>query len=223
MFELNLRKIHNKYYLTMGSGITYEYGTTNMVKNQPRNLGTKTYFNTYMFKPNRKILALVSSRPYLKEIVLLSIDYLESKFGKDRKNLFRLAYILSGMYGADLIKTIIKQAISICFDPEDAGTEVAVVEKIIGTIDMGEKTKFNLGKDVCLPFASNIFLEPWTKEYYSNLVQQYDRNMFYIHLVDSMASMEKYAILDTTLSWAHCNEGADVWLDRNRKFMNKYA
>ena len=89
-------------------------------------------------------------------------------------------------------------------------------------VDMGNKVKFNLKNGVCLPFASNIFLEPWVKEYYSNLIQQYDRNVFYIHLIDSMASMEKYDILDTTLSWAHCNESSDVWIDRNRKFNEKY-
>ena len=204
------------------SSIAYKFATSGMVIDQPRNLGTKCYFSTYMFKPNRKVLALVLSRPYLKEIVLLTIDYLESKFGKDRKNLFRLAYVLSGMYGIDLINTIITQAMSIYYSSNNIADEKAMVEKTVATINMGNKVKFNLKNGVCLPFASNIFLEPWVKEYYSNLIQQYDRNVFYIHLIDSMAAMGKYGILDTTLSWAHCNESSDVWAERNKKFNEKY-
>lgn len=221
MSNLNIGRIHLKYNISTLPDV-YKCGIGGMVVDQPRNLGTKCYFSTYMFKPNRKVLAMVLSRPYLREIVLLAIDYLESKFGKDRKNLFRLTYILAGMYGLDLIYTIMMQAISIYCCEEDIANEKAVVERIIETIDMGNKTKFNLGNGVCLPFASNIFLEPWVKEYYSNLIQQYDRNVFYIHLVDSIASINRYNILDTTLSWAHCNESADVWMDRHRKFMEKY-
>lgn len=221
MFNFDIRRIHNRYNINI-SYDTYRSIPNGIVVDQPRNLGTKCYFNTYMFKPNRKVLALVLSRPYLREIVLLTIDYLESKFGKDRKNLFRLAYVLSGMYGIDLINTIITQAMSIYYGCNDFADEKAIVEKTIATINMGNKVKFNLRNGVCLPFASNIFLEPWVKEYYSNLIQQYDRNVFYIHLIDSMASMEKYDILDTTLSWAHCNESSDVWIDRNRKFNEKY-
>lgn len=221
MFNSDIRKIHIRYMIDMSS-IAYKFATSGIVVDQPRNLGTKCYFSTYMFKPNRKVLALVLSRPYLREIVLLTIDYLESKFGKDRKNLFRLAYVLSGMYGIDLINTIITQAMSIYYGSNDVTDEKAMVEKAIAAIDMGNKVKFNLKNGVCLPFASNIFLEPWVKEYYSNLIQQYDRNVFYIHLIDSMASMEKYGILDTTLSWAHCSESSDVWMDRNKKFNEKY-
>lgn len=221
MFSYNAIRLHNKYGILMPSA-TYRSVRNGVVVDQPRNLGTKCYFNTYMFKPNRKVLALVLSRPYFKEIVLFTIDYLESKFGKDRKNLFRLAYVLSGMYGIDLINTIITQAMSVYYYDDNVTDEKAMVEKTIAAIDMGKKVKFNLGSDVCLPFASNIFLEPWVKEYYSNLINQYDRNVFYVHLIDSMASMERYSILDTTLSWAHCTEGADVWMDRNRNFMEKY-
>ena len=221
MFNFDIRRIHTRYRISIPS-IMYKSASNGMVVDQPRNLGTKCYFSTYMFKPNRKVLALVLSRPYLREIVLLAIDYLESKFGKDRKNLFRLAYVLSGMYGIDLINTIITQAMSIYYSVGDIFDEKGVVEKAIATIDMGNKVKFNLKNGVCLPFASNIFLEPWTKEYYSNLIQQYDQNVFYIHLIDSMASMEKYNILDTTLSWAHCSEPSEVWVDRNRKFNEKY-
>lgn len=221
MFNFDIRRIHTKYRISIPS-IIYKSASNGMVVDQPRNLGAKCYFSIYMFKPNRKVLALVLSRPYLREIVLLAIDYLESKFGKDRKNLFRLAYVLSGMYGIDLINTIITQAMSIYYSVGDIFDEKATVEKAIATIDMGNKVKFNLKNGVCLPFASNIFLEPWVKEYYSNLIQQYDQNVFYIHLIDSMASMEKYNILDTTLSWAHCSESSDVWMDRNRKFNEKY-
>lgn len=221
MFSFNIMRLHSKYFIDTDSA-RYRPSMNGIVVDQPRNLGTKCYFNTYMFKPNRKVLALVLSRPYLMEIVLLAIDYLESKFGKDRKNLFRLTYILSGMYGIDLINTIIMQAISVYCGEDDIANEKAIVEKTIATIDMGDKVKFNLKNGVCLPFASNIFLEPWTKEYYANLVSQYDRNVFYIHLIDSMASMKKYNIIDTTLSWAHCNEPSEVWMDRNRKFMEKY-
>lgn len=221
MSNLSIERIHLKYNVITSSAV-YKYGISGMVVDQPRNLGTKCYFSTYMFKPNRKVLAMVLSRPYLREIVLLAIDYLESKFGKDRKNLFRLTYILAGMYGLDLIHTIMMQAISIYYGEEDIANDKEMVERIIATIDMGDKTKFNLGNGVCLPFASNIFLEPWVKEYYSNLIQQYDRNVFYIHLVDSIASINRYGILDTTLSWAHCNESSDVWMDRHRKFMEKY-
>lgn len=221
MSSYNTIRLHNKYGILMPSA-TYRSVRNGVVVDQPRNLGTKCYFNTYMFKPNRKVLALVLSRPYFKEIVLLTIDYLESKFGKDRKNLFRLAYVLSGMYGIDLINTIITQAMSVYYCDDNVTDEKAMVEKTIAAIDMGKKVKFNLGSGVCLPFASNIFLEPWVKEYYSNLINQYDRNVFYVHLIDSMASMERYSILDTTLSWAHCTEGADVWMDRNRNFMEKY-
>lgn len=221
MFNFDIRRIHTRYNINISYDI-YKSIPNGIVLDQPRNLGTKCYFNTYMFKPNRKVLALVLSRPYLREIVLLTIDYLESKFGKDRKNLFRLAYVLSGMYGIDLINTIITQAMSIYYGCNDVADEKAVVEKTVATINMGDKVKFNLKNGVCLPFASNIFLEPWVKEYYSNLIQQYDRNVFYIHLIDSMASMEKYDILDTTLSWAHCSESSDVWIDRNRKFNEKY-
>lgn len=221
MFSFDIRRLNTRYHINIPSDI-YRSASNGIVVDQPRNLGTKCYFNTYMFKPNRKVLALVLSRPYLREIVLLTIDYLESKFGKDRKNLFRLAYVLSGMYGTDLIKTIITQAMSIYYGCNDVAEEKAIVEKTIATINMGNKVKFNLKNGVCLPFASNIFLEPWVKEYYSNLIQQYDRNVFYIHLIDSMASMEKYDILDTTLSWSHCSESSDVWVDRNRKFNEKY-
>lgn len=221
MFSFDIRRINTRYRINMPSDI-YRSASNGIVVDQPRNLGTKCYFNTYMFKPNRKVLALVLSRPYLREIVLLMIDYLESKFGKDRKNLFRLAYVLSGMYGIDLINTIMTQAMSIYYNHDDAADEKAMVEKTIATINMGDKVKFNLKNGVCLPFASNIFLEPWVKEYYSNLIQQYDRNVFYIHLIDSMASMEKYDILDTTLSWAHCSESSEVWMDRNKKFNEKY-
>lgn len=221
MFNFDIRRIHTRYNINISYDI-YKSIPNGIVLDQPRNLGTKCYFNTYMFKPNRKVLALVLSRPYLREIVLLTIDYLESKFGKDRKNLFRLAYVLSGMYGIDLINTIITQAMSIYYGCNDVADEKAVVEKTVATINMGDKVKFNLKNGVCLPFASNIFLEPWVKEYYSNLIQQYDRNVFYIHLIDSMASMEKYDILDTTLSWANCSESSDVWIDRNRKFNEKY-
>lgn len=221
MFNFDIRRIHTRYRINIPSDI-YRSVSNGIVVDQPRNLGTKCYFNTYMFKPNRKVLALVLSRPYLMEIVLLTIDYLESKFGKDRKNLFRLAYVLSGMYGIDLINTIITQAMSIYYGSNDVADEKAIVEKTIATIDMGNKVKFNLKNGVCLPFASNIFLEPWVKEYYSNLIQQYDRNVFYIHLIDAMASMEKYDILDTTLSWAHCSESSDVWINRNKEFNEKY-
>lgn len=221
MFNFDIRRIHTRYNINISYDI-YKSIPNGIVLDQPRNLGTKCYFNTYMFKPNRKVLALVLSRPYLREIVLLTIDYLESKFGKDRKNLFRLAYVLSGMYGIDLINTIITQAMSIYYGCNDVADEKAVVEKTVAIINMGDKVKFNLKNGVCLPFASNIFLEPWVKEYYSNLIQQYDRNVFYIHLIDSMASMEKYDILDTTLSWANCSESSDVWIDRNRKFNEKY-
>lgn len=221
MFSFDIRRLNTRYRINIPSDI-YRSASNGIVVDQPRNLGTKCYFNTYMFKPNRKVLALVLSRPYLREIVLLTIDYLESRFGKDRKNLFRLAYVLSGMCGIDLIKTIITQAMSIYYGCNDVAEEKAIVEKTIATINMGNKVKFNLKNGVCLPFASNIFLEPWVKEYYSNLIQQYDRNVFYIHLIDSMASMEKYDILDTTLSWAHCSESSDVWIDRNRKFNEKY-
>ena len=221
MFNFDTRRIHIRYRIDISS-IAYKFATSGLVVDQPRNLGTKCYFSTYMFKPNRKVLALVLSRPYLREIVLLAIDYLESKFGKDRRNLFRLTYVLSGMYGIDLINMIIMQAISIYYSPDDSANEKGIIEKTISTIDMGDKVKFNLKNGVCLPFASNIFLEPWVKEYYSNLIQQYDRNVFYIHLIDSMAAMEKYDILDTTLSWAHCNESSDIWMDRNKKFNEKY-
>lgn len=221
MFNFDVRRIHIRYRIDISS-TAYKFATSGLAVDQPRNLGTKCYFRTYMFKPNRKVLALVLSRPYLREIVLLAIDYLESKFGKDRRNLFRLTYVLSGMYGIDLINTIIMQAISICYSPDDSANEKGIIEKTIATIDMGDKVKFNLKNGVCLPFASNIFLEPWVKEYYSNLIQQYDQNVFYIHLIDSMAAMEKYDILDTTLSWAHCNESSDVWMDRNKKFNKKY-
>lgn len=221
MFSTEIARTHNRYHINTALA-TYGPAINGMVVNQPRNLGTKCYFNTYMFKPNRKVLALVLSRPYLKEIVLLAIDYLESRFEKDRKNLFRLSYVLSGMYGLDLINTIITQAMAIYYGQDDITDEKAIVEKTVAMIDMGNKVKFSLENGVCLPFASNIFLEPWTKEYYSNLISQYDRNVFYIHLIDSMASMEKYSILDTTLSWAHCNESSEVWMNRNRKFMEKY-
>ena len=221
MFNFDVRRIHTKYRINIPSDI-YRSVSNGIVVDQPRNLGTKCYFNTYMFKPNRKVLALVLSRPYLREIVLLTIDYLESKFGKDRKNLFRLAYVLSGMYGIDLVNTIITQAMSIYYGSNNVAYEKEMVEKTVATINMGNKVKFNLKNGVCLPFASNIFLEPWVKEYYSNLIQQYDRNVFYIHLIDSMAAMEKYGILDTTLSWAHCNESSEVWMDRNKKFNEKY-
>lgn len=222
MFNFDIKMLHIKYRIDIDFS-SYKSGMNGMVVDQPRNLGTKCYFSTYMFKPNKKVLALVLSRPYLRDIVLLTIDYLESKFGKDRRNLFRLAYVLSGMYGIDLLNTIITQAMSTYYYYEgDIGEEKSIVEKTLAIIDMGNKVKFNLGNGVCLPFASNIFLEPWTKEYYANLINQYDRNVFYIHLIDSMASMEKYSILDSTLSWAHCNESADVWMDRNQKFMNKY-
>ena len=126
------------------------------------------------------------------------------------------------MYGIDLVNTIITQAMSIYYGSNNIAYEKEMVEKTVATINMGNKVKFNLKNGVCLPFASNIFLEPWVKEYYSNLIQQYDRNVFYIHLIDSMAAMEKYGILDTTLSWAHCNESSEVWMDRNKKFNEKY-
>ena len=221
MFNFDIRRIHTRYRINIPSDI-YRSVSNGIVVDQPKKLGTKCYFSTYMFKPNRKVLALVLSRPYLREIVLLTIDYLESKFGKDRKNLFRLAYVLSGMYGIDLVNTIITQAMSIYYGSNNIAYEKEMVEKTVATINMGNKVKFNLKNGVCLPFASNIFLEPWVKEYYSNLIQQYDRNVFYIHLIDSMASMEKYSILDTTLSWSHCSESSDVWIDRNRKFNEKY-
>lgn len=222
MFSSDVARTHSRYRINTALA-QYGHVMNGLVVNQPRNLGTKCYFNTYMFKPNRKVLALVLSRPYLRDIVLLTIDHLESKFGKDGRNLFRLAYVLSGMYGIDLLNTIITQAMSTYYYCEgDIDEEKSIVEKTLAIIDMGNKVKFNLGNGVCLPFASNIFLEPWTKEYYANLINQYDRSVFYIHLIDSMASMEKYSILDSTLSWAHCNESADVWMDRNRKFMEKY-
>ena len=172
MFNFDIRRIHTRYRINIPSDI-YRSVSNGIVVDQPRNLGTKCYFNTYMFKPNRKVLALVLSRPYLREIVLLTIDYLESKFGKHRKNLFRLAYVLSGMYGIDLINTIITQALSLYYNRGDAADEKTMVEKTIATIDMGNKVKFNLKNGVCLPFASNIFFFFFVKEYYSNLIHSY--------------------------------------------------
>lgn len=215
-------RIHNKYYITLSNYMTNSAG---VIIDQPRLHGTKCFFNTSMYKPNRKVLALVVTRPYLSLIVSLAIDYLESKFGKDGKNLFRLSFLLSGMYGLELTKTILEQAICLFYgdDEDDAAVaEKSNVSSILAQINFGKKTKFKLSPGVCLPFASHIFEEDWVKEYFSNLIQQYDKNMFYIHLIDEMASMERYGILDTTLSWAHCNEPSDTWMDRHQKFMKKY-
>lgn len=222
MSRNRISRIHDKYFIPLSR---YRTNANGVIIDQPRVLGTKTLFNTNMYKPNRKVLALVVTRPYLSLIVSLAIDYLESKFGKDRKNLFRLSFLLSGMYGYELTKTILEQAICLFYgDSEDDGAivEKANVSLVLERIDFGKKTKFKLDSGVCLPFASHIFEEDWVKEYFTNLIQQYDKNMFYIHLIDEMASIERYGILDTTLSWAHCNEPSDTWLDRHQKFMKKY-
>lgn len=223
MSRERMLRIHNKHYIQLSR---YRTNSSGVVIDQPRNTGIKSLFNTNMYKPNRKVLALIITRPYLSLIVDLAIDYLESKFGKDRKNLFRLSFLLSGMYGLELTKTVLEQAIALFFG--DMTEDGAIAEKnnvfsVLAQINFGQKMKFKLGSGVSLPFASHIFEEDWVKEYFANLIQQNDKNMFYIHLIDEMASLERYGVLDTTLSWAHCNEPSDTWMDRHQKFMKKYV
>lgn len=221
MYNRIIGEITKRYFYGTPPSGRYPLNENKMVVNQPRTGDVRVFFKTTMYKPSKALMAFVVTRSYLKHIVLNAIDYLESRFGKDKRNLFRLAFLLAGMYGKDILQTIVAQSANVCYSERDYTKEKTLIDSVFNNVDLGDKVPFTLDDKVSMPPAALLFVQKWTKEYYSNLINQYDYNMFFVHLASSIASIEKSDIINQTLSWASCDEGHDVWSRRNKEYMDQ--